>query len=134
MGVIQFVLGILGGTVVGALGCIVYAGPLDMPVVGLLLAAVIVASGAWFLLEWGKRTAWVGYIIAVSAVTVYLLMMGNGNDGVVVPSMWPSEVWLIVAPVMTILPAILVRRRPGVPPQDQPGAQSFGQPGAPKHR
>ncbi|MCI1674900.1 MAG: hypothetical protein LKJ57_07515 [Ancrocorticia sp.] len=107
----RFLLGAILGAFVGALGGVVYAGPVDLPIVGLVLAAAIVASGAWFLLDWKDRVAWGGYAIAVTAMTFYLLMRGQGVDALVVPDMWPAETWLVVAPIAAVVPAFIVRRR-----------------------
>ena len=111
MGFIRFVLGLLGGAIVGAIGCVVYAGPLDLPIVGLILATAIVASGAWFVLEWGRASAWGGYTVAVAAMTFFLLMRDQNTDALVVPDMWPAEVWLILAPFAAIVAGLVAARR-----------------------
>lgn len=111
MGFVRFAVGLIAGVAVGMLGAVVYAGPLDMPVIGLILAVGIVASGAWFILEWQQVPAWLGYILGIVAVTFFLLGRPGTGDAVVVPDMWPTQVWLFLGPAASLLPAIQIARR-----------------------
>ena len=77
------------------------------------LAAAIVGSGAWFLLELGKTSMWFGYALAVTLVTFYLLSSPPHNDTVMSVYMWASQAWLIAAPLCALAPAAFVRARPG---------------------
>ena len=74
MRLLHVLLGVVAGLLVGALGCVVYPGPVDLPWVGLVLAAALVGSGAWFLLEWGKHTAWFGYAVGVTVAADFALV------------------------------------------------------------
>ena len=113
MRALHVLLGAVAGLLVGALGCVVYPGPVDLPWVGLVLAAAIVGSGAWFLLELGKTSMWFGYALAVTLVTFYLLSSPPHNDTVMSVYMWASQAWLIAAPLCALAPAAFVRARPG---------------------
>ncbi len=116
MRVLHALLGAVVGILVGALGCVVYPGPVDLPWVGLVLAAAIVGSGAWFLLEMGKISVWFGYALGVTVVTFYLLSSPPHNDTVMSVYMWASQAWLIAAPLCALVPAAFVRvgrARPG---------------------
>lgn len=110
MRLLHVLLGVVAGLLVGALGCVVYPGPVDLPWVDLVLAAALVGSGAWFLLEWGKHTAWFGYAVGVTVVTFYLLSAPPANDTVMSVYMWASQAWLIAAPLCALIPAAFVRR------------------------
>ncbi len=110
VGFVKFIAGLAIGMAVGMVGVVVYAGPLDQPIIGLVLAAAIVASGAWFILEWIKVPAWLGYILGIAAATFFFLARTSMGDAVVVPDMWPTQVWLFLAPVSALLPAIGIAR------------------------
>lgn len=115
MRVVQGVLGAITGLLVGALAAVTYPGPLNMPVLGLLVAAVLVAGGAWFLLEWGKRVAWGWYAIGVIAATLWLFMAPPATDTVMSVYRWASDVWLFLAPVCSIVPAFFVKHPANTP-------------------
>ena len=109
MRLLQGFLGLIGGLLVGALGAVTYPGPLDMPVLGLLVSIVLVAAGAWFLLEWDKRTAWIGYAIGTTVATFWLLIAPPATDTVLSVYTWASDAWLILAPLSALVPAFMVR-------------------------
>ena len=111
MRLVHALLGAVGGLLVGALACVVHPGPVDLPWAGLLIASVLVASGAWFILEWDKPVAWLGYVLGVVGVTFWLLMSPPDNDTVISVQRWASEAWLIMAPLSALVPAVIVRRR-----------------------
>ncbi len=110
MRLLHILLGAVAGLLVGALGCVVYPGPVDLPWVGLVLAAALVGSGAWFLLEWEKNNAWIGYVLGVAIVTFYLLSAPPANDTVMSVYLWASQAWLIAAPLCALVPAAFMRR------------------------
>ena len=101
-------LGLIGGLFVGALGAVTYPGPLDMPIVGLLIATVLVGSGAWFLLAWRKKTAWAGYVLGIVVATFWLLTSQPSTDTVMSAYRWTSDVWLIAGPAAALLPRLFV--------------------------
>ena len=111
MRMLQALLGVGGGLLVGALACVVHPGPVDLPWVGLLIAALLVASGGWFLLEWEKPAAWLGYVLGVIGVTFWILMAPPDNDVVRSVQGAVSQAWLILAPLCALAPAVLVLRR-----------------------
>ena len=104
-GLLHTVVGFLLGIVVGALAVVVHAGPVDQPLIGVVLATVIVASGSWFLLESGWSRAWLGGVIGVAASALWLLMFPPANDSFVSVEQWPSQLWLILGPLSAIAPA-----------------------------
>ncbi|MBE6483207.1 MAG: hypothetical protein E7Z96_00260 [Actinomycetaceae bacterium] len=113
MKVLQIALGVLGGLLVGMLATVVHSGPVDLPVVGLVLATGLVASGTWFLLEWKKPYVWLGYAPGVIGATIWLLMFPPVNDSVLSVDQWVSQLWLILAPVAALVPSLLLAyRRP----------------------
>ncbi|MCF2705961.1 hypothetical protein I6E29_01585 [Arcanobacterium haemolyticum] len=107
---VKLLAGLVMGALVGAVACVVHGGPVDLPLVGLVLACAIVASGAWFLAETGRLLVWSGYVIGVVGAAIVLLMVVPTNDGLVVMERWPSEVWLIAAPLSAILPLGVLSR------------------------
>ncbi|MFT0846399.1 hypothetical protein VR010_01430 [Actinomycetaceae bacterium L2_0104] len=111
MRLIQALGGAVCGLLIGALACVVYPGPVDVPWVGLILATALVAAGAWFLLEWEKPPLWLGYVVGVVAATFWLMMSPLDNDTVMSVHRWASEAWLIMAPLSAMVPALFVLRR-----------------------
>ncbi|MGO1590517.1 MAG: hypothetical protein ACTHW1_03125 [Ancrocorticia sp.] len=109
MRLLQGVLGAIGGLLVGALAAVTYAGPLGMPILGLLVATVLVAAGAWFLLAWGKRAAWLGYAIGIIAVTFWLFMAPPATDTIMSVYRWASDAWFVLAPASALIPGFIVR-------------------------
>lgn len=112
-GVFKILAGFSGGFFVGVLGVAVHAGPVDKPIIGLLLGFIMIASGSWFLLANGWDLAWLGALVAVAAATVWLLMFPPANDSFISVDQWVSQVWLLLAPVAVLLPAAWVSGRKG---------------------
>lgn len=110
MRVMQVLLGVVVGLLVGALASVVHPGPVDLPWVGLVIASLLVGSGAWFILEWGKPAAWFGYLLGIVGVTFWILLAPPANDIVTAVPRWASEAWLLLAPVSALAPSALVRR------------------------
>ncbi|MDO4887804.1 MAG: hypothetical protein Q3979_03745 [Actinomycetaceae bacterium] len=100
------VAGFAAGFVVGLLATVVHPGPVDMPVVGLALSCAIVACGSWFMLESGWVRAWLGAVVGVAAAAIWLLMAPPGDDSFISVSGWVSNVWLFLAPMSAVVPAL----------------------------
>ena len=107
----QLVWGAILGFFVGILGCVVHGGLVDLPIVGLVLATAMVAAGSWFLIELGKVSAWLTYFAGVTVATFWLLLFPTGNDALVLVEYWPSEAWLVLAPLSALVPRFVLRRR-----------------------
>ena len=87
------------------------AGPVDLPIVGLLLACGIVASGSWFVMEMGWTRAWFAGLVGIAGASVWLLMFPPANDAFVSTEQWVSVAWLALAPLSAAIPAIWTTRR-----------------------
>lgn len=109
---VQILAGLLGGVAVGALAGIVHSGPVDRPIIGLVLAFCIVASTAWFVLESGWKITWLVGLIAVAATTVWMLMFPTAGDIFISVDQWPSQAWLLLAPTSALLPALWAGKAP----------------------
>ena len=103
--------GALAGFAVGLLATVVHAGPVDLPIVGLLLACGIVASGSWFVMEMGWTRAWFAGLVGIAGASVWLLMFPPANDAFVSTEQWVSVAWLALAPLSAAIPAIWTTRR-----------------------
>lgn len=90
-------VGILLGFVAGILGMVTHAGPVDLPLIGLVLAAAIVGSGAWFALEFGRITSWTAYLVGVVSTTMWLSFFPPNGDSIYSVSGWASETWVVLA-------------------------------------
>lgn len=104
------VVGAVVGFVTGMLTVVVSAGPLDMPWVGVGLAAGILAAGAWFMWEWGSFGAWVAYVIGTFAATGWLVYFPPADDTLAVVGAGVSSTWVLVAAVSAVFPVPLVIR------------------------
>ena len=91
MRLMQALGGAVCGLLVGALACVVYPGPVDVP--------------------WVKPPLWLGYVLGVIAATFWLMMFPPDNDTVMSVHRWASEAWLIMAPLSALVPALFVLRR-----------------------
>ncbi len=102
--------GFLAGAVSGLLGVVVYPGPLDMPIVGLVLATAIVASGAWAMWEWRTLTAWVPYTIGVLLTTVSVMYFPPADDSLTAAEPIYSNIWVVLSAIAAVVPAVLAMR------------------------
>ena len=101
---LESLAGALAGFAVGLLATVVHAGPVDLPIVGLLLACGIVASGSWFVME-------IAGLVGIAGASVWLLMFPPANDAFVSTEQWVSVAWLALAPLSAAIPAIWTTRR-----------------------
>lgn len=103
------VLALLLGAVAGLLGVVAHGGFVDWPWTGLVLAAVVVTSGAWLVRGYG-RGAWGLFWLAEAFVTTWLLFFPPANDWVVVSQVY-SSIWVVLALVLPVAPDVVARRR-----------------------
>ena len=101
-------IGLVIGVVTGLFGVAAHAGFVDVALLGLFFALVLVGAGAWFTIEWFHTVAWLAYLIAIFAVTAFLLLVPHAGDILVTPQKWVSQVYLVLAPIAAIIPAFLV--------------------------
>lgn len=116
--VLMIAAGVVLGFVAGVIGMVAHAGPIDMPIIGLVVATLLVASGAWFVYELGRGWSWIPYVLTVLAVTYWLTYAPPANDILLSVTGWASETWLVLSVVGSILPALVAsiferRRRRG---------------------
>lgn len=102
------IIGLALGIVTGLFGVAAHAGFSDVALLGLFLALVFVAAGAWFTIEWFDTIAWLAYLIALFAVTAFLLFLPHAGDILITPQKWVSEVYIVLAPIAAVIPAFLV--------------------------
>lgn len=105
--VLMIATGAVLGFVAGVIGMVAHAGPIDMPIIGLVVASLLVASGAWFAYELGRVWSWIPYILTVLAVTYWLTYAPPANDILLSVTGWASETWLVLSVVASMLPALL---------------------------
>ncbi|WP_126416113.1 hypothetical protein [Trueperella bialowiezensis] len=113
MGIVRVALGTLAGAATGLLCTVVYSGPLGLPVVGLVLAFVIVASGAWAMWEWCGVRTWVPYVLGVFAVTIVFFYAPPSDDLLIGTSPY-AELWIVLSALAAVLPVFVLnsmRRR-----------------------
>ncbi|MBR6459818.1 MAG: hypothetical protein IKS49_06680 [Actinomycetaceae bacterium] len=104
----KILIGLILGVLTGLLGVAAHAGFVDIALLGLFLALVFVAAGAWFTIEWFDTIGWLVYLIALFAVTAFLLFAPPAGDMLVTPQKWVSEAYVVLAPIAAIIPAVLV--------------------------
>lgn len=103
-------IGLVLGVVTGLFGVAAHAGFVDIAFLGLFFALVLVAAGAWFTIEWFGAISWLVYLIALFAVTAFLFFLPHAGDILITPQKWVSEVYIVLAPIAAIIPALLVTR------------------------
>lgn len=103
--------GLLLGAVAGMLGTIAHSGPVDLPVVGSIIAMLLVAAGAWLALEVGGAFGWTGYALGALGVTIWLLFWPPHNDVLVSTTGWVSEIWGVLVVVAAWVPLLIQGRR-----------------------
>ncbi|MFY9262253.1 MAG: hypothetical protein GX483_05770 [Actinomycetaceae bacterium] len=103
---------ILGGFS-GVVGMIAHAGPLDQPLIGLALASVLVAVGAWLARVRYGASGGTAYVIGVVGVTLWLSYAPPADDTLIaVP--WAAQVWVFLSALSAgagLLIALVVDRR-----------------------
>lgn len=92
------------GVVVGAVGTVMHrwSRPWGVVVCLVLVLAAGVAARAW-----GGRRAWTGYAVAMTATIWLLSTEGPGGDVLVPAGQGIGWVWLIGAPVVAVVVALL---------------------------
>lgn len=103
-------VGVLVGLLTGMVGVAVHAGFVDMPILGLVFAVLLVAVGAWFVIEWFSTFGWFAYLVVIFVVTAFLLLFPHSSDMLVSPSVWVSQVYTVLAPLAAAIPGLLVTR------------------------
>ena len=103
-------IGLGVGVVTGLFGVAAHAGFVDTPILGLFFAVLLVGAGAWFTVEWFDVFAWLVYLIAIFAVTTFFLLVPHASDILVTPEKWVSEVYIVLAPIAAIIPAVFVMK------------------------
>lgn len=111
MKILAIIGGILAGAVSGLIGFVVYPGPLDKPVLGILAATAIVASGAWAMWEWRGIWAWAPYTLAVFATTVALMYAPPADDALAAGESVFSTIWMEISALACLATAGIARRR-----------------------
>jgi hypothetical protein len=96
----SFVLGI----VVGAVGTVMHRW---MQPWGVVVCLVLVLTAAVASRAWGGRRAWAGYAVALTATIWLLSTEGPGGDVLVPAHQNIGWVWLIGAPVVAVVVALL---------------------------
>lgn len=110
MKVFTAIAALVAGAVSAILGIVVYPGPLDLPVVGLVLAAAIVGSGAWAMWEWRTISTWVPYTIAVLITTIFFMYFPPSDDALAAGEPIYSNIWVVLAALAAVVPGILAMR------------------------
>ena len=106
----KVLVGLVVGVVTGLFGVAAHAGFVDTPAMGLFFALLLVAVGGWFMIEWFESAGWFVYLIAVFAVAVFVLAVPHSSDILTTPDEWVSYAYIILAPIVAIIPAFLVAR------------------------
>lgn len=96
------------GIFAGVLGSVVHFGPVDSPVVGLILASIIVGSGAWLIAEIGRLESRVAYFLGVLGVILWLSFAPPKDDVLQVSQSVFTTIWIYSAPVITLIPVLLL--------------------------
>lgn len=92
---------LLLGAFVGMVAAVSYAGPVDMPLVGLVLASVLVGAGAVSITaQWGEGLG-IAYAMGVIGCTLVLFFAPPGEDSVVMAAHWMSYAWIALAVVVS---------------------------------
>ena len=103
-------IGLAIGLVTGLVGVAAHAGFVDMPILGLAFAVILVATGAWFTIEWFDIAGWFTYLIVIFVVTAFLLLFPHSSDIIVSPTVWVSQAYIVLAPLAAAIPGLLVTR------------------------
>lgn len=102
------IIGFAIGVVAGLFGVAAHAGFMGVTLLGFFFALVLVAAGGWFTIEWFGTAGWLTYLIALFTVTAFLLLLPHTSDIFVTPQKWVSQVYIVLAPIAVIIPALLV--------------------------
>ncbi|MDM7855660.1 DUF6113 family protein [Cellulomonas alba] len=92
------------GIVVGAVGTVMHR---SMRPWGLVICLVLVLTSAVAVRAWGGRRAWTGYAAALTATVWVLSTEGPGGDVLVPSGQNIGWVWMIGAPVVAVIVALL---------------------------
>jgi len=92
------------GVVVGAVGTVMHRW---MRPWGVVVVLVLVLASAVAARAWGGRRAWTGYAVALTATIWLLSTEGPGGDVLVPSGQRIGWVWLIGAPVVAVVVAVL---------------------------
>lgn len=100
---LKMLLALFAGLFVGALGLVMYGGPVDMPLIGLALASLMTASGlASCTAYFGARSGF-AMMLAEVILTFVFLYLGPTDDAFVLPELWPSYVWSFLGPLSALV-------------------------------
>lgn len=112
----RFLFGLILGTVAGVVAAVAHSGPVDQPIVGLVIASALVISGAWLAHRAWERAGWFGYLLAVAGATMWLIFVPPRGDILITGNGWTSELWTALSLVCAVIPVVLesFRRRGSV--------------------
>lgn len=110
--------GFLLGAIAGVLGVISHAGPVDQPLVGLVVAFALVSAGSWLAVRSGGRAGWFGYTLAVAGTTAWLMFFPSAGDIFLSTTGWASEAWLILMAIAVVSPMAIVAMRSKTAPRE----------------
>ncbi|QJC22353.1 hypothetical protein [Arcanobacterium buesumense] len=108
---LRAISGILVGALSAVLSLVAYSGPLDQPIIGLIMASGLVASGAWFVYRIADRLGWLCYGLTLVIVTGVMLITPLSDDILYTDHSWALEAWLVLLAVSSVLPALFDRGR-----------------------
>lgn len=103
----RFLFGLIIGAFAGVVGTVTHMGPVDRPVVGLIIASLLVICGAWFVERAWSKAGWIGYFVAVAVTTMWLMFAPPQGDILISGNGWTSELWTVLALVCAVMPAVL---------------------------
>lgn len=107
---IKAALFMLLGIAVGLVAAVAYGGPVGMPIVGLLLASVLVAAGAVSVTATWNDGYGMSYAFGVIAVTLFVFFAPPGEDSVVMVAHWVSYAWIALS-ILTSLGGVWATAR-----------------------
>ncbi len=105
----RVVQGLLVGAIAAVAATLTHLGPVDLPYVGLALAATIVFTGAWFAKELGGLPAGLAYLGIYIVVSFVMVFQPLHNDVIILADNPYTVVWLYGGPIFALLP-LLFRR------------------------
>lgn len=103
--------GLVLGLIAGVLGVISHAGPVDQPVIGLLIATALVTTGSWLSIRLGGVSCWLGYLLAATAVTMWMIFFPSGGDVFLSTTNWATEAWLVLMALSIVAPMAIISMR-----------------------
>ncbi|WP_124054171.1 hypothetical protein [Arcanobacterium ihumii] len=104
--VAKVLLGGFLGALTSLVGAVVQAGPVNLPWLGLVLAAALVAAGTWFSYEIGKFLSSFSFALTMCFVTIAVFFLRTSNDVLALAQDYRAHAWILGSVVVSVLTMI----------------------------